>query len=85
MNKKLIRLTENDLHRIVKQSVNNVLREDVDNGMSLDNILSDKIQEMLTQNGLEYDKAFNGYNVYAGDDMVSIKIIKQGNITYPRR
>lgn len=27
MNKKLIRLTENDLHRIVKQSVNKILKE----------------------------------------------------------
>ena len=27
MNKKLIRLTESDLHRIVKQSVNRVLKE----------------------------------------------------------
>ena len=27
MNKKLIRLTENDLHRIVKEAVKNVLRE----------------------------------------------------------
>ena len=27
MNKKLIRLTESDLHRIVKRSVNKVLRE----------------------------------------------------------
>ena len=29
MNKKLIRLTESDLHRIVKESVNNVLNEGV--------------------------------------------------------
>ena len=28
MNKKLIRLTESDLHRIVKESVNKVLKED---------------------------------------------------------
>lgn len=27
MNKKLIRLTENDLHRIVKESVNKILKE----------------------------------------------------------
>ena len=32
MNKKLIRLTESDLHRIVKESVNRVLREDFDFG-----------------------------------------------------
>ena len=29
MNKKLIRLTEGDLHRIVKQSVNKILRESI--------------------------------------------------------
>ena len=27
MNKKLIRLTEQDLHRIIKESVNNILKE----------------------------------------------------------
>lgn len=30
MNKKLIRLTESDLHRIVKESVKRVLREELD-------------------------------------------------------
>lgn len=30
MNKKLIRLTENDLHKIVKRSVNKILREGID-------------------------------------------------------
>lgn len=30
MNKKLIRLTESDIHRIVKESVNRVLRENSD-------------------------------------------------------
>ena len=29
MNKKLIRLTESDLHKIVKESVNKVLKEDI--------------------------------------------------------
>ena len=32
MNKKLIRLTEADLHRIVKESVNRILSEEVDTG-----------------------------------------------------
>ena len=32
MNKKLIRLTESDLHRIVIESVNKILREEVDTG-----------------------------------------------------
>lgn len=30
MNKKLIRLTESDLHRIVKESVNRVMKEGVE-------------------------------------------------------
>ena len=30
MNKRLIRLTESDLHRIVKESVNRILRENAD-------------------------------------------------------
>ena len=30
MNKKLIKLTENDLHRIVKESVNRILKESAD-------------------------------------------------------
>lgn len=32
MNKKLIKLTEADLHKIVKQSVNRILKEDIQNG-----------------------------------------------------
>ena len=32
MNKKLIRLTEDDLHRIVKESVNKVLKEGIGGG-----------------------------------------------------
>lgn len=32
MNKKIIRLTESDLHKIVKESVNKVLKEEIDMG-----------------------------------------------------
>jgi len=38
MNKKIIRLTESDLHRIVKQSVNRILREMKDNQWKLNGI-----------------------------------------------
>ena len=41
MNKKLIRLTESDLHRIVKESVNRMLRENVEYEQ-----LYDKIQDV---------------------------------------
>ena len=37
MNKKLIRLTENDLHRIVKRSVNKVLRESYNDDVYMSN------------------------------------------------
>ena len=37
MNKKLIRLTESDLHKIVKESVNRILKEDIlPNGQGTD-------------------------------------------------
>ena len=38
MNKKLIRLTENDLHKIVKESVNRILNEIGDTEKGRDNI-----------------------------------------------
>lgn len=34
MNKKLIRLTENDLHKIIKESVNRIISESIGNGLS---------------------------------------------------
>ena len=36
MAKKLVRLTEGDLHRIIKESVNNVLKEGQDNTSHID-------------------------------------------------
>ena len=36
MNKKLIRLTESDLHKIVKESVNRILKESLDSHMMID-------------------------------------------------
>jgi hypothetical protein len=36
MNKKVIRLTENDLHKIVRKSVNKILRESLDSHMMID-------------------------------------------------
>ena len=39
MNKKLIRLTEQDLHRIVKESVNKIVKEGFDEGMGVASIL----------------------------------------------
>lgn len=36
--KKMIRLTEGDLHKIVKESVNRMLKEDVGGHMAIDDI-----------------------------------------------
>ena len=81
MNKKLIRLTEQDLHRIVKESVNKALREDFDMGMKIASMLRDKMEDVLRQNGLEYDTTQNGFSVYPdNDNIVNIEIYKEGNI-----
>lgn len=86
MNKKLIRLTESDLHRIVKESVNKALREDFDRGMDITSMLRAKMEDVLRQNGLEYDTTLNGFSVYPdNDNIVNIEIYKEGNIPYPRR
>lgn len=86
MNKKLIRLTESDLHRIVKESVNKVIKEDFDRGMDIASMLRAKMEDVLRQNGLEYDTTLNGFSVYpSNDNIVNIEIYKEGNIPYPRR
>ena len=86
MNKKLIRLTESDLHRIVKESVNKIVKEGFDEGMGVASMLTDKIEDVLTQSGLDYDRSQNGFNVYPSDGtIVAVKIYKEGNIPYSRR
>ena len=86
MNKKLIRLTEQDLHRIVKESVNRMLKEEFGESMEVASMLKDKMQDILVQSGLEYDYHQDGFNVYPNDnDVVTIKIYKEGNIPYSKR
>jgi hypothetical protein len=46
--KKVIRLTESDLHRIIKESVKRVLKEDT----TFDNHIADKIFDDMVQKGL---------------------------------
>ena len=46
--KKIIRLTESDLHRIIKESVKRVLKEDT----TFDNHIADKIFDDMVQKGL---------------------------------
>ena len=84
--KDLIRLTEGDLHNIVKESVNRIVKEGFDEGMGVASMLADKIEDVLTQSGLDYDRSQNGFNVYPSDGtIVAVKIYKEGNIPYSRR
>ena len=48
MNKRLIRLTESDLHRIVKESVKRILKED----STFDNHIAGNIYDDIIQRGL---------------------------------
>ncbi len=42
MDKNLVRLTENDLHKIIKESVNKILKEDLDNNSLRNELLNIK-------------------------------------------
>ena len=48
MNKKLIRLTESDLHRIVKKSVNRIINEIGDMGLGFD-LLNEKDEKAYNE------------------------------------
>lgn len=63
MNKKLIRLTEQDLNRMVKASVNRVLREDIDD-------------DSYFGGGLP-DRYFDDYDDAPDNDRISQKQISQ--------
>ena len=63
MNKKLIRLTESDLHRIVKESVNRVLNEigDTPRGQNRLGALAKRKQECWKTFDNDYDgHSYNG-------------------------
>lgn len=49
--KQIIRLTESDLHRIVKESVQKILREGVMDDASFDSTLVDKILNDISPDG----------------------------------
>ena len=51
MNKKLIRLTESDLHRIVKESVSRLLKESID-------------KTYITYDGINLSLSMNGEDMY---------------------
>lgn len=77
MNKKLIRLTESDLHKIVKESVNRVIKEatfDTPYGSVSSNPLKPTFDDIETQNRWKNDTIEMLANL---DDkpLVSLKII----------
>ena len=73
MNKKLIRLTESDLHRIVKQSVNKVLKERIgDNAYLQQNIQQAIFSLSAVSSALQKESESH---VYGGDS----EMIPNGN------
>lgn len=70
MKKKLIRLTENDLHRIVKGSVNKIIKESVDDRDFQDNVkqaiyyLYSLEQKLKRETELDEDLPFSIQEIY---------------------
>jgi hypothetical protein len=89
MNKKLIRLTEGDLHRIVKESVNRILRENDDydranryfNGYDMNDYQLIKIltqPELYKALGEDFDEVERIFGSYDYDKLISL-ILKYGS------
>ena len=70
MNKKLIRLTESDLHRIVKESVNRILKESLDSHMMID----DKNRVFDTFKNLVHVMIWENGNI-GGDENTLIEVM----------
>ena len=73
MNKKLIRLTESDLHKIVKESVNRVLNESTIFDRKLPEVI-EFLEELARRldNGLLTVNGFEGGNrMFATSDLLS--------------
>ena len=79
MNKKLIRLTESDLHQIVKESVNKILNElDYQTYMSA----RDKAAERMDNPSLSKDARNKAYNQHkAFDNAMDSQLEKQYNLS----
>jgi hypothetical protein len=56
--KKIVRLTESDLHRIIKESVKRILKEDATSYLIFNEILEDyKAEDMAIEYGISKDEA----------------------------
>ena len=62
MTKKLVRLTEGDLHRIIKESVKKVLKESTNESLNRTHIVYDGIDLELSMNGEDMYIEFNENN-----------------------
>ena len=79
--KKVIRLTESDLHRIVKESVKRVLREGVMDDASFNSTVIDKILDDISPDGSPVN--VRDYNVseimrrYGVDERIAKEVKKR--------
>lgn len=88
MNKKLIRLTESDLHNIIKESVNKVINSCVINEKR--NIKSKKLYDILQQHGGFHHNDYSNLDFHnmTDDDIIGVfdyKDIKDLNDDCPSR
>ena len=71
MNKKLIKLTEQDLHRIVKESVYRILKEDVDYGIPPYTVVVGGMREGQPfddiNDAIEYAEEWHSYIINSGE------------------
>ena len=74
MNKKLIRLTESDLHRIVRESVNKILKEDgyLYNGIEYQNHVM--MSEKQVDNEMKFKKHAVSYHIL-DNQHITVKVI----------
>jgi hypothetical protein len=67
--KQIIRLTESDLHNLVKESVNKVLSEMNNEGTSLQN---DFIRSLCKRRGIEYDSKYDKLPVRDASGLITL-------------
>lgn len=76
--KQVIRLTESDLHRIVKESVNKILKESVFDNVSFNDRIVDKIVDDISSSGAQVNpNEFSVTNImrrYACDEPVAREV-----------
>ena len=71
MTKKIVRLTESDLHKVISESVKRVLNEDLGN-----NNLVEEIKEFLSKYSSKYnvffDEKHNAYGISGNDNDLNL-------------